>query len=1100
MAENKFKTSIEIDEESRDIIASELGKNFFVEASAGSGKTTSLVNRMVALIESGVPVDKICTITFTKAAADEFFNRFQALLSTRSVIAEGETNQEVIDKAKLCQIALNNIDSCFLGTIDAFCNMIAHELPSELGIPSNSEIIDNEEYLTLVRKKYIDILKDSKDPLHAKALKYKDLMRFDMDGLVLGIQEFLDMRHTKIIFGKDLLDTDLDIYFAKEKPWLLSVIKILIDLDDCYNPKKDGSKNDKYEYQTSLRATYNSLVKKSWNKCHKSLGFALDRIKKMDGYNTKVIGTDVEQYLNVPLNPASNASLKYTDAFRSDIDSMIDKLNDYKYSVYCDFVYSMSKVMEAEFKDKGKFQFFDFLYYLNDAFKKSEKGDRELINHILTRHSHFLLDESQDTNPLQTEMFFHLTGTVYDQDWKKVKPKEGSLFIVGDPKQSIYGFRNASVAAYLKNKEIFAQENEVLYLTKNFRSNVRLRDWFNDSMNDLLNHGIEPLEHPEIPISNEERAEEKIPNNVIDGVYRYEVKKDDYGTYVAKLINSLAYKQQIYSKNEKGDTPKKVERKIRYSDFMIIPKYTNIDSLLKALKDYHIPATIEARIPFESSESLVVLKDLTLLLKAPHDIGKFLKVIHGKLYSFNEKEVLMLRNYGFDLNISHPFNCGESKLDTTINELNEMYKETYEMSFSSTMLYIINSQTFNIFKRIDASGLDYTYFLIQKIKEREENGSLSTVNQLEKFINNFLQSKDDQRSLRFKDKIDRIKVANVHKVKGLQAPIVVLAKPTEMEKTNNKYVDYDLLPPETKFSKISKNNGKGEDVYAETKQFDDTLQARNDSTVAEKERLEYVAATRAESVLIVGSAIKSTMANPWGDLYTKVDDSYNNGNLNVLDDEPEAVTKVNVELGNLNINTDSHKLTHKYVSPSLMRTNKVNNNNDEIDDTDFVKEEKKDATLLGTMAHRIMELIVSSKNTYSDEDLLAKVSNEYDYDRRYEKLLKTIITTIKNGGYEQKSSTLNNDILKTLMSAKQAWCETPFSYQTKDGDIISGVIDVFYLDQEGKYHVIDYKTNDDNNVENLETHYEKQLKSYIYALRKMGIEADAHIYHIDLNK
>ena len=104
------------DEKSRKTIVKDLNHNYFVEASAGSGKTTSLVLRMVALIESGVPVDKICTITFTKAAANEFFSRFQSLLSIRSVNVPDKTDKDLGEKTKIsvqrCQDALANIDFC----------------------------------------------------------------------------------------------------------------------------------------------------------------------------------------------------------------------------------------------------------------------------------------------------------------------------------------------------------------------------------------------------------------------------------------------------------------------------------------------------------------------------------------------------------------------------------------------------------------------------------------------------------------------------------------------------------------------------------------------------------------------------------------------------------------------------------------------------------------------------------------------------------------------------------------------------------------------------------------------------------------------------
>ena len=125
------------DLQAREAIVKELNTNLFVEASAGSGKTTSLVYRMVALIESGVPVDQICTITFTIAAADEFFARFQALLSQRTIDNPLDKSIEMLGPTTeltraRCLEALNNIDLCFNGTMDSFCNMVAHELPNEL--------------------------------------------------------------------------------------------------------------------------------------------------------------------------------------------------------------------------------------------------------------------------------------------------------------------------------------------------------------------------------------------------------------------------------------------------------------------------------------------------------------------------------------------------------------------------------------------------------------------------------------------------------------------------------------------------------------------------------------------------------------------------------------------------------------------------------------------------------------------------------------------------------------------------------------------------------------------------------------------------------
>ena len=145
------------DQKQRDTIKNELNKNIFVEAGAGSGKTHSLVERMVSMVRSGIDVSKISAITFTKAAAVEFYNRFEAMLSEA-------INSDIPDNEKrLCEKALLNIDLCFMGTIDAFCNIILSENPIEAGIPLNSTIVEEEEYRFLINDEYNNILKNLTD-------------------------------------------------------------------------------------------------------------------------------------------------------------------------------------------------------------------------------------------------------------------------------------------------------------------------------------------------------------------------------------------------------------------------------------------------------------------------------------------------------------------------------------------------------------------------------------------------------------------------------------------------------------------------------------------------------------------------------------------------------------------------------------------------------------------------------------------------------------------------------------------------------------------------------------------------------------------------
>lgn len=119
----------------RELIETDTSTNFFVEAGAGSGKTTELVRRMLAMVENGIDVSEICAITFTKAAANEFYDRFQLKL----IDVVKKTGSE---KAKE---ALKNIDLCFMGTIDSFTNMIISEHPTDALVPADASVVDNTE-------------------------------------------------------------------------------------------------------------------------------------------------------------------------------------------------------------------------------------------------------------------------------------------------------------------------------------------------------------------------------------------------------------------------------------------------------------------------------------------------------------------------------------------------------------------------------------------------------------------------------------------------------------------------------------------------------------------------------------------------------------------------------------------------------------------------------------------------------------------------------------------------------------------------------------------------------------------------------------------
>ena len=187
----------QLDQIGRDSILKDLDKNLFVIAGAGSGKTSMLVARMVAMIKNDVDISKICAITFTKKAAAEFLSRFQKKLKEES---QSDENSE--KERRLCKEALEKIDLCFTGTIDSFCNLVLSEYPNNAHIPSSSMVIEEDEFIELCKKEYEKIANDVNSPIRREFEDFNRLVRNGADTFARSIKDVIDVSHLNIVYPK----------------------------------------------------------------------------------------------------------------------------------------------------------------------------------------------------------------------------------------------------------------------------------------------------------------------------------------------------------------------------------------------------------------------------------------------------------------------------------------------------------------------------------------------------------------------------------------------------------------------------------------------------------------------------------------------------------------------------------------------------------------------------------------------------------------------------------------------------------------------------------------------------------------------------------
>ncbi|MBO5520615.1 MAG: UvrD-helicase domain-containing protein, partial [Eubacterium sp.] len=380
-------TSLEKDKLSRSRIVSEIDKNFFVEAGAGSGKTTMLVNRMVAMVEAGLDISRICAITFTKAAAGEFYDRFQRLLIERSNPAftgdeegrPGSLPKPTDVTRERCRIALQNIDLCFMGTIDSFCSMVLSEHPSEAQIPSDASIVSDEDAATVYKQQYVKICGgEYGEELKSLAKTFQALHRNAQDIFVQGISFVMKNRNVHFNFN-EAAAVDIDRDFGGERSELIGAVRCLLDHPEL---KYEGNKDSREAWEQI--GDIHKNIRGRWSNNYTNLMYGIKAMK-----NLRLIPEAMNYYavsLGSVFEPGGKQG-KWLECTAGQEGGLLEKLQKLQYDASMTFIMRSVPVMEEALREKGNLTFFDYLYYLRNMLKRDAEADGRLIRYIYDRHS-----------------------------------------------------------------------------------------------------------------------------------------------------------------------------------------------------------------------------------------------------------------------------------------------------------------------------------------------------------------------------------------------------------------------------------------------------------------------------------------------------------------------------------------------------------------------------------------------------------------------------------------------------------------------------------------------------------------------------------------
>lgn len=1041
-----LKDSLLIDDSSRNKIINDIDKNFFVVANAGSGKTSILVNRMVAMVEAGKDISKICAITFTKAAATEFLDRFQQKLRERENVPDtyvakypGDLGSSSPAKRDRCKNALKNINQCFLGTIDAFCNQVLSEFPLDAQIPSSSSVITEEEEMQAYLKEYTAISRNSTSSIYPLFKNFNTLNRNAEKIFSSAIRDVINASSLKVQFTdptKPFTDMFNDIKARYEAT-------IIDDIDELLSCEPDVVAEPKFINAFANFKKNASRLKASWTEYN--FVNLIDDIYKL----VKELRFNSNTKTSIILfQSMKSGKAYYFEPNGNPFDDLLIEINNIKYYYSIEFLLTVSQLVRIKLKNEGKLTFNEYLLTFREMLINDMKNDMNIIKHIRSKYSYFLIDESQDTSPFQTELFLLLTSKVKALKKEDCKPIPGSLFILGDPKQSIYRFRGADVPSYLNTKDLFDKvfdksENDVLLMTKNFRSTDLLINYFNDVFGDMDNYYPIPV------IAN---------TNGTSGLYKY----SNYVDVIKEMIDNVKYKVEV----KVGD--KTETRAPKFKDFLIITKSKKNahDPIIKTLKENNIPCYVEGEFSISDTDAI----------KAIHAIFNY---IVNRYNSYSGALYDLLASPIFNMKYEQVIGM---KKDALPKEEKEYFEKIEELSEIDNPIILFNKilTSIELFKHVDFSNMEYAYFVYEALKDAYNSMRVSSNLDALKFIEDFI-SKKQERAMTMDFKPNAVKIANLHKVKGLEAPIVILVKAGTGNP--NLTIRNDYLNNESYIIQTGGVEGNyGTNYTIKTDAFPTEAELEKNEANAENERLRYVAATRARSYLFIDDSARGSFWKPlvntsFKEFKFEKDHVANPDETNIAD-----------ECNHISIGFDSSN-TYEIKTPSKLELTKVKSKYDDSLDDNY---ENLDARLKGTIIHRLMELIVTSKFALSKTNLIETIKSEYSIsDDEYIKILNKVYDTMTSGGYEQANKR-EKDLFSILKKAN-CFCELPFSY--KNGkDIWYGNIDLLY-ELDGKWYIVDYKTNFESS--GLDKEYENQLKAYKDALKEIhNIDADAYIYHI----
>jgi ATP-dependent helicase/nuclease subunit A len=847
------------DHAARDTIRGALDVNLLVEAGAGSGKTTELIGRMVALVETGTATaDQIAAVTFTRKAAAELRERFQTGLERR--IADLRSSDTADDLAlERLGDGLDDIDRAFVGTIHAFCARLLRERPLEIGLDPGFEELALEERITL-RRRFWD--------------SYLERLTRDADAVLEDLAR------------AGLRPTTLSGLFDK-----------LVENPDVDFPAETAAPGSDEELQ-AIRRNLEQLVDRAWElmperwpdkdwdplqRKLRTLRFTRDVTgwaQPADFYDALALvcksGTRGHSIVQKRWKNKELAKSLAEDVNRFGVgDTPARRLLSLWHTHRYALAIRLARHAAKEFADHrlrvGKLDFQDLLT-LTAALLRSQPSVRRDLGE---RYRYLLVDEFQDTDPLQAEIMLLLASepdaapevdSVSSPAWRRAVPRPGALFVVGDPKQSIYRFRRADIQLYGLVKGRWRELGKVVELTTNFRSRPAIGDLVNEL---FAQDGYFPEEEtPEQAAFEPLNTRPPLVEVPAEGVFHYRVAPIEQNVGAVARDDAGRIASWIRARVDSGARAP--------GDFLILTRVkSRLEAYARALEAYALPVQVTgAGVGVEEE-----LRELQVVLECMIDPTNPVRVVAalvGLFFGIDYQRLVEHRLHGGALDAMRPGDRGDPKVLDALRTLHAWWQAASRGPadvFVSRLVSELGLLPYAASGDLGALRAGSLLYAVDAVRASALAGDASLPGALVA-IQAALDLSEAEAPLE-PGRSDVVRLMNLHQAKGLEAAVVILADPSGAREH----------PPDMHVTRLEDGSAVGylrvtettegfgpDKVLAVPTAWEDKEGAERRFEAAEDVRLLYVAVTRAKHELLVARWDDSPDASPWRALHPWLDE------------------------------------------------------------------------------------------------------------------------------------------------------------------------------------------------------------------------------------